>query len=82
MVSSSDTESASRERDYGQKRKEYAQREIPEYWIVDAIAAQILVLQLRNGRYQEQQFVGEDQIVSAAVPTLALTAAQILRAQL
>ncbi|MEO1593009.1 MAG: Uma2 family endonuclease, partial [Cyanobacteria bacterium J06632_22] len=38
VVSRSDTDAASRKRDYVEKRAEYAQRGIPEYWIVDPAA--------------------------------------------
>lgn len=42
-----------RRRDYEVKRREYAQANIPEYWIVDQQEAVIVVLTLENGRYLE-----------------------------
>jgi Uma2 family endonuclease len=42
-----------RRRDYEVKRREYARANIPEYWIVDAQEAVIVVLTLENGRYVE-----------------------------
>ena len=80
VVSSSDTDKASRDRDYVEKRQEYAQRGIAEYWIIDPLAAAVLVLTLVDGAYEEQTFVGDAQLVSAAFPELELTAAQVLAA--
>lgn len=78
VVSSSDTDPKSYHRDYLEKRSEYAERGIPEYWIIDPIAAIVMVLTLEQGQYQEQRFVGNERIVSAAFPTLTLLAEQIL----
>jgi Uma2 family endonuclease len=41
------------ERDYVKKRRDYADLGIPEYWIVDRIEQQIVVLRLENGDYVE-----------------------------
>jgi Uma2 family endonuclease len=78
VVSSSDTDPRSRQRDYEDKRAEYAGRGIPEYWIVDPIAQVVLVLTLAVGEYQEQRFTGNQAIASPSFPDLALTAAQVL----
>lgn len=80
VVSSSDTDKTSRDRDYVQKRQEYAQRGIPEYWIIDPLAAIVWVLKLVGKEYQEQQFTGEEQVVSPCYPKLNITAEQILNA--
>lgn len=40
------------DRDYQQKRTEYAQAGIPEYWIVDPLQTLITVLILQDGQYQ------------------------------
>ncbi|MEM9264859.1 MAG: Uma2 family endonuclease [Cyanobacteria bacterium P01_F01_bin.13] len=82
VVSSSDTDKTSRDRDYVEKRQEYAQRGIAEYWIIDPMAAVVLVLTLVDGAYEEQTFVGDAQLVSAAFPELELTAEQLLAAGL
>lgn len=82
VVSSSDTDKASRDRDYIEKRQEYAQRGIPEYWIIDPMAAAVRVLSLVGETYQDQTFVGADKLVSPSFATLALTAEQILTAGL
>ena len=65
-------------RDYRHKRTEYAGRQIPEYWIVDAIAQKITVLQWVDGLYEEQVYQGDQAIVSSQFSGLNLTAAQIL----
>ncbi|MCZ7604673.1 MAG: Uma2 family endonuclease [Planctomycetota bacterium] len=50
VVSGSDSD---RERDYTEKRAEYEQAGIPEYWIVDPAEGRITVLSLQNGKYIE-----------------------------
>ena len=69
------------ERDYRYKRSEYAARGIAEYWIVDPIQGQMTVLTLVEGLYEALVFRGADAIQSSLFPELALTAAQILRAE-
>ncbi|MEP0918908.1 Uma2 family endonuclease [Leptolyngbya sp. DQ-M1] len=79
VVSSSDQQS--RERDYVDKRKEYAERGISEYWLIDPAQSIITVLQLENDRYREVgKFKHTDTIVSPAFSTLQLTAEQTLKA--
>jgi Uma2 family endonuclease len=80
VVSSSKTDEESRERDYIEKRAEYAARGIPEYWIVDPDRQAVLVLTLSGGVYQEATFTGPQLLKSPAFPTLALTADQVLAA--
>jgi Uma2 family endonuclease len=48
VVSNSDMDKKSRARDYVEKREEYASRGIPEYWIVDPVAARCDRLYLRQ----------------------------------
>jgi Uma2 family endonuclease len=78
VVSSSDTDPKSRRRDYQDKRAEYAERGIPEYWIADPIAQVVLVLTLAGGEYQEQRFTGNQVIASPTFPAFALTVEQVL----
>jgi Uma2 family endonuclease len=80
VVSNSETDLQSRVRDYQEKRLEYSARGIPEYWIIDPIAAVILVLTLEGTQYQEQRFQGKHPIVSSTFPSLNLTAEQALKA--
>ncbi|NES23451.1 MAG: Uma2 family endonuclease [Symploca sp. SIO3E6] len=68
-------------RDYIEKRQQYEQRGIPEYWIVDPQARLVTVLLLINGRYQATEFTGNQRIVSRIFPELELTAKQVLEAR-
>lgn len=68
-----------RDRDYRYKRSEYAARNIPEYWIVDPIVKQVLVLRLVEGLYEDVTFINDQLIQSDIFPQLSLTAAQVLQ---
>ena len=80
VVSNSERDKQSRERDYSDKRIEYAARGIPEYWIIDPITAVVLVLSLADGAYQEFHFTGGQFLNSPTFPTLKLTAEEIIKA--
>ncbi len=80
VVSSRDTDPKSKARDYQEKRSEYAMRQIPEYWIVDPIAAVVLVLTLEGESYRESGFTGMQRVVSQSFPSLDLMAEQVLQA--
>jgi Uma2 family endonuclease len=67
-------------RDYRYKRTEYAARHIPEYWIVDPIAAKVTVLIWVEGLYEETAYRESDRLRSKTFPSFALTAAQVLSA--
>ena len=54
------------ERDYRQKRDDYADLRIPEYWIVDPQAATITVLMLHGGRYVDHGVFRPGDIASSA----------------
>jgi len=68
------------DRDYIDKRREYAARSIPEYWLIDPHRQVVLVLILQGKSYQEQRFTGAMAIISPTFPNLNLTAQQILNA--
>lgn len=70
----------SRDRDYVDKRSEYAARGIPEYWIIDPVKAVVLILSLEDDRYIDRVLMGDDKIISPTFPGLNLTAMQILNA--
>ncbi|MBF2078907.1 MAG: Uma2 family endonuclease [Synechococcales cyanobacterium T60_A2020_003] len=78
VVSSSDTDKKSYNRDYIEKCPEYAARSIPEYWIIDPIKAVVKIGRLTDGVYQFQDFTGNQVINSPTFPNLKLTAAQVL----
>jgi Uma2 family endonuclease len=80
VVSNSAKDTKSRDRDYQEKPLEYAERGIPEYWIIDPDQAMIKIGTLINGTYQFTDFTGEAPILSPTFPTLNLTAAQVLKA--
>jgi Uma2 family endonuclease len=82
VVSNSEGDALSRERDYVHKRTEYAARGIPEYWIIDPMAAVVWVLHRVGETYQEHRFVEHERIVSTSFGALELSAVQVLRAGL
>lgn len=67
-------------RDYRYKRTEYAAIAVPEYWIVDPIAAKVTLLLWEEGLYEETVWAGSQQILSPTFPELNLTVDQILAA--
>jgi Uma2 family endonuclease len=68
------------DRDYVEKRREYAERGIPEYWLIDPERQVVLVLTLHGQSYHEQRFTEQAAIVSPTFPLLSLTAVQVLKA--
>ena len=69
------------ERDYGQKRADYADLRIPEYWIVDPRAAKITVLTFdRDGYIDHGVFGPGDVASSAALSGFELPAANVFNA--
>jgi len=68
------------DRDYVDKRQEYAARAIPEYWLIDPMRAVVLVLSLIGGTYKAVEFRGDDRLESPTFSELNLTAHQILTA--
>jgi len=59
--------SQDRNRDLVEKRADYQQAEIPEYWIIDADKQRVLVFALVNGVYIAQGDVGRGQIARSAL---------------
>jgi Uma2 family endonuclease len=80
VVSNSAKDKKSRDRDYKEKPLEYADRGIPEMWIVDPDRAWVRVGTLVDGAYQFEDFTGNQAIVSPTFPSLTLTANQVLTA--
>jgi Uma2 family endonuclease len=66
-----------RDRDYIAKRHQYEDRGIPEYWIVDPIEEQILLLQLVSGTYQGKSYRGETPLQSLICPKVLISASQL-----
>jgi Uma2 family endonuclease len=66
-------------RDYRYKRSEYATWGIAEYWIIDPMRQQVMVLTLVDGLYEEAVFKGKDAIASPIIPSFDLTASQLLQ---
>jgi len=65
------------DRDYRYKRSEYAARGIAEYWIIDPIKSQVMILTLVEGLYEEKIFTGVDRLQSEIFRELNLTADQV-----
>jgi Uma2 family endonuclease len=68
------------QRDYEAKRKQYQQRGIPEYWLLNPETETIEVLDLKDSQYQAKRFRGDDWVESPTFGTLNLTANQIFAA--
>jgi Uma2 family endonuclease len=77
VVSPGNEDSDNYKRDYEQKPFEYADRSIPEYWMIDPERLLVRIGKLTDGEYQFQEFRGDDLVVSPAFPEFKMTAAQI-----
>jgi Uma2 family endonuclease len=80
VVSPGDEDSANYKRDYEDKRDQYANRGIPEYWLIDPDREWVMLGILTAGRYEFETFRGREVIVSPTFPGLTLTAEQVLTA--
>lgn len=69
-----------RQRDYVSKRQDYAECDIPEYWIVDPVEQVLTICRLEAGQYLAQAYRGDDPLNSPTFPMLQLTAQQVLQA--
>lgn len=78
VVSPGDENSENYTRDYQDKRNQYADRGIPEYWLIDPQRSWVMVGTLVSGTYQFVTYQGDDAIASPTFPALNLTAAQVL----
>ena len=78
MVSPGNTDSENYQRDYLWKRQQYQDWKTPEYWIVDPHRAQVTVLVLMNGVYQEKTYRGSKLIGSVEFPELDITVDELL----
>ena len=64
------------ERDLIQKRHEYAQAKIPEYWIVNPLTETILVFQLKGKRYHKTgEYARRTQAASPLLPGFSVNVA-------
>jgi Uma2 family endonuclease len=81
VASNSEEDKRSHNRDYVEKRREYAVRGIAEHWIIDPTCNCVTVLALNGEEYRELGcFRDSDRIISAIFPELRLAAEQILNA--
>ncbi|MBE9066644.1 Uma2 family endonuclease [Leptolyngbya cf. ectocarpi LEGE 11479] len=78
IVSPGSPSSNNYRRDYEWKRQQYQDWGIPEYWVIDPHRAQVAVLTLINGTYQEKTYTGQQTIESSIFPALAITAQTVL----
>jgi Uma2 family endonuclease len=80
VVSPGNEKSENYKRDYEEKASQYAQIEVPEYWLIDPDRAIVSVGILAEGSYQFTQFTGNQTILSPTFPGLKLTVEQVLNA--
>jgi Uma2 family endonuclease len=80
VASNTKSDRKSYRRDHEEKPVEYAERGIPEYWIIDPDRAIVKIGTLINGAYQFQTFIEDDALISPTFPELSLTAGQVLTA--
>jgi Uma2 family endonuclease len=74
-------DAASRTRDYEDKRRDYAQAGIPEYWIVDPTEQRILVLGLAGDKYKVSgEFAVGDEAESNVLKNFRVNVARVLHA--
>lgn len=74
-------DAASRSRDYDDKRREYAEAGIPEYWIVDPVEQRILVLALDGDAYAVSgEFTIGDEAESSLLAGLRVNVADVFQA--
>lgn len=66
------------DRDYRYKRSEYGAKGIPEYWIVDPIREQVMILTLVDGFYEETIYRRGDALQSPTLVDLSLTVDDVL----
>jgi Uma2 family endonuclease len=68
------------DRDYVDKREEYALAAVPEYWIVDRYQRHIVVLRLENGSYVEHgKFTAGQQATSSHFPGLDVSVNDVMK---
>ena len=77
-VSPGDENSDNYTRDYHDKRDRYADRGIPEYWLIDPQRSWVMVGLLVAGRYEFTTFRENQAIGSQVLPTLDFTVARVL----
>lgn len=80
VVSPGEPGESNYDRDYVEKRQEYAARGIPEYWIIDPKRQVVIVLTLVGQSYHEQVFSGAAKFSTLLFANLEITAEQILQA--
>jgi Uma2 family endonuclease len=69
-----------RDRDYINKRSQYAAIGVPEYWLIDPQAKTVMVLELEGDDYKEiGTFQGIAPIVCPTFPALTLSAEQVFQ---
>jgi Uma2 family endonuclease len=74
-------DATSRARDYEDKRQDYAEAGIPEYWIVDPIERRIVVLRLEGDTYRVAgEFAAGEQATSELLPGFRADVARVFQA--
>ena len=75
-------DAASRTRNYEDKRRDYAEAGIPEYWIVDPTERRILVLHLEGDGYTVSgEFAVGDEAESKLLEGFRVNVARVIEAE-
>ena len=73
-----DSDADAKTRDFVEKRLDYAEAGVPEYWVIDPSDETVLQLRLADGRYEEVGTFGiGETVASTAIPDFSVDLAEM-----